>query len=167
MPNHITNNIEAIHEDPKKIKWLRSCFDDKDTLDFNKIIPEPDNMFRGNLGAKEEAECKEKNIPTWYEWHYKYWGTKWKAYDGGIRHESSACIAFHFLSAWAPPQPIIDKLMAMGFTICGLWKDEGDSEVIAFNEDCGNWMSEVSFDYYVRPSLRRSEGEVKAQAYQS
>ena len=48
--------------------------------DFNKIIPQPHNIFRGDLGEKERIECEKKGIPNWYDWNCENWGTKWNSY---------------------------------------------------------------------------------------
>jgi len=48
--------------------------------DFNKIIPQPDNIFNGSLGKKEREMCIEENRPNWYDWNTKNWGTKWNSY---------------------------------------------------------------------------------------
>lgn len=36
--------------------------------DFNNAIPQPDNIFNGNLGAKEEEMCRKEGRPTWINW---------------------------------------------------------------------------------------------------
>ena len=59
MPNHVTNiltfvgdedEIAAMHEAVKNKKYGLG------TIDFNKIIPMPRNIYRGNLGVKERRK---------------------------------------------------------------------------------------------------------------
>jgi len=64
--------------------------------DFNKIIPQPENIFNGNLGKEEEEMCKREGRPTWYEWNRHNWGTKWNCSDCGEEKYNS----FTFVTAW-------------------------------------------------------------------
>ena len=48
---------------------------------FEKVIPQPDNIFRGDLGKKEEEMCKREGRPTWLGWNRDNWGTKWNSYN--------------------------------------------------------------------------------------
>lgn len=133
MPNHITNCWSVRHDDPKLIEWLHSCFtkhdiSEEETLDFHKIIPQPDNVFKGDLGEKEKIFCKENKIPDWYTWNVNNWGTKWGAYEGKMHLVEKNELHFEFQTAWAPPEPIIEKLEQLGFEVNGFWKDEGDYE---------------------------------------
>lgn len=77
MPNWCKNNIEIIG--PKReIKSLwEEIMQNKDKGLLSAICPQPDNMFHGNLGERERQLCARKNIPNWYDWNIKNWGTKW------------------------------------------------------------------------------------------
>ena len=95
MPNHILNRISVSNQndDLQKIKdFLRS---EECDVDFNKILPQPENIFRGDLGKEEEDYCKKNNIPTWYNWNTKNWGTKWNAYSININNDN-----IEFETAW-------------------------------------------------------------------
>ncbi len=84
-------------------------------FDFNHFIPQPDNIFRGALGIKEEKHCEDNSIPSWYRWNIDNWGTKWNAVcddeiaisvDGfPFEHE------YNLRTAWADPRPIIIKMI--------------------------------------------------------
>ena len=91
-------------------------FDTKDfKFDFNHFIPQPENIFRGNLGQKEEQMCKDKGIPDWYSWNVENWGTKWNAVCDefesvsvdGFPYEAT----YNLRTAWAFPAPIINEMM--------------------------------------------------------
>ena len=68
MPNHIYNivSFQCSHEQAEEI--LNSVKDDAvglGSIDFNKLIPMPDDVYTGPLGMKEMAQYPgEKN---WYD----------------------------------------------------------------------------------------------------
>lgn len=101
MPNHVVNVITSDNLD--EIKKL--CFNEKGEFDFEKIIPMPENIFRGNLGQKEREMYGKNN---WYDWSCENWGTKWNAYD---QQSSDDCISFS--TAWNVPQKVYKKLMEL------------------------------------------------------
>ncbi len=132
MPNHITNIINIGGDNCSKeriLEILEAIKNDEvgiGSIDFNKIIPTPDDIFQGNLGADEEAKYGEK---TWYKFNTQHWGTKWNAYDFYPFDEGSNQI--EFLTAWSAPHPILIKLSEMYPDIqCKhMWADEN----IGFN----------------------------------
>lgn len=73
--------------------------------DFNKVIPQPENIFQGDLGRKEREMCQKEGIPNWYDWNCANWGTKWN---------SSSCDdvggEFIFSTAWCGVPNIIEKM---------------------------------------------------------
>ena len=124
MPNHVRNVLtfsKLTAEDKDFILNNFTAKTRKDDIfpldrifDFNKIIPEPE--------TKEDcpADCivnKDSHVQltpgkewfNWYEWHNKYWGTKWNAYDEYIQVGKST-ITFVFSTAWSAPFPIYEKL---------------------------------------------------------
>lgn len=113
MPNHVTNIIH-IQGDPEQIEKIRQAvMNDKfgpGSIDFEKIIPMPGDIFRGDLDITERSRYGEKN---WYDWCIKNWGTKWNAYGfdslQGFQDADTIC----FLSAWKPPHDVIGKLAQM------------------------------------------------------
>ena len=80
MPNHVTN-IVRVSGDPEKVKAMfEDIKDDKiglGSIDFNKVIPMPEHIFRGNLGMAEREKYGKDN---WYDWSISNWGTKWNSY---------------------------------------------------------------------------------------
>ncbi len=166
MPNHITNCLEISHKSKAKMKWLsevviHKVIDEDETkveteiFDFNVIIPQPDGMNQDPLSLEDRKTL------NWYDWNCEHWGTKWNAYSFQWHGKADHCIAIQFDTAWSPPEPVLDKLVEMGFVIAGIWKDEGDPSVNDFYNDCGNWYSTITFDYFGLPKEEtNAAGEV-------
>ena len=93
------------------------------TIDFEKIVPPPDNLFRWGLGDEERQYCQENNIPNWYEWNIANWGTKWNAFDFDSEDGDNR---LEFSTAWSAPQGIFrglsEKYPDVQFTT--EWADE-------------------------------------------
>ena len=80
MPNHVTNRITIIADKQRTQEILGFIKNDErglGSIDFNKIIPMPDNIYRGNLGQKEKELYGQNN---WYDWSIANWDTKWNSY---------------------------------------------------------------------------------------
>ena len=102
MPNWCENYIsisanddllEQIHE------YVRS---ENSDFDFEKIIPIPESIYRGNLRPQEREINGENN---WYDWSVANWGAEW---IGGAEVAESG---FYWLkTAWSPCEPIIAEL---------------------------------------------------------
>lgn len=76
MPNHVTNVI-ALNGDRKQIRELLERIKNDEygvgTVDFQKILPMPDEVYKENLSAAEKAVHGKNN---WYDWSVANWGTK-------------------------------------------------------------------------------------------
>lgn len=111
MPNHIQNRVTFDCSEEKLNEILTAIQKDSGengnfgpgTVDFNKIIPMPDNIFKGLLGTEEKKIYGKNN---WYDWSIENWGTKWNAYsfsrDGNT---------IGFQTAWSAPHPILAELI--------------------------------------------------------
>lgn len=129
MPNHVYQKIricdwnytDAFKEAKKKV------LNDKNEFDFNLLIPQPKNIFNGNLGEKERQMCKEEGRPVWYDWNRENWGTKWNAYGTEILENDDDTLEIKFQTAWNIPKPIIDKIFEVfkDFSIKYIAVDEG------------------------------------------
>ena len=88
------------------------------TFDFNKVIPMPDDIYRGDLGPKEQKIYGKKN---WYDWSCWNWGTKWNSYGNSFDGHTLT-----FQTAWSAPHPVIKTLSEMypDVTISHRWADE-------------------------------------------
>ena len=114
MPNHVTN-IVRVSGDPEKVKAMfEDIKDDKiglGSIDFNKVIPMPEHIFRGNLGMAEREKYGKDN---WYDWSIAHWGTKWNSYgyDGAYASQDFDGEHIEFQTAWIRPENVIAVLAA-------------------------------------------------------
>jgi len=118
MPNHITNRIKLFGDESNIRRLMEAVKNDKygiGTLDFEKIIPMPDNIYRGPLGKAEMELYGENN---WYDWSIANRGTKWGAYgyEKGVDYSENGN-SLRFLTAWSAPHPVIEKLAQMYPTV--------------------------------------------------
>mgnify|MGYP003291331784 CR=1 FL=1 len=160
MPNHVTNMIQFSGEQKDIDKILELIKGEESCIDFNKIVPMPENIFRGNLGQKER-ELYGKN--NWYDWSCFNWGTKWNAYSDSLDKEENTIT---FDTAWSCPLPVLDKLAEICYkhnvSFTGKWADEDRGvNVGIFESDCDDpdeyWFSyeyienfsNMAYDIYV------------------
>ena len=78
---------------------------------FLRVRPDIDRTA-WNLGRQAFQNEQKYGAATWYKWRTRNWGTKWNAYgyEAGVQFDGKS---LHFLTAWAPPQPIVAKLAEM------------------------------------------------------
>lgn len=113
MPNHVTNILVISGDDEQRQAMFEAIKDDKfglGSIDFNKVIPMPEHIFRGNLGQSEREQYGSAN---WYDWSIANWGTKWNSYgyhDYTEKDFDGATLTFD--TAWSNPQPVIAALAA-------------------------------------------------------
>lgn len=74
--------------------------------DFNKIKPQPENIFNGDLGDKEREMCKKEGRPNWYDWNRSNWGTKWNL----STPEKESYSTRTFITAWVGVPSLINEL---------------------------------------------------------
>ena len=81
MANNITNELTITHCTAERCREIFEAIKMDDvgygSIDFNKIIPQPEGLYMGDLGAEERRIYKDNN---WYDWRYQHWGTKWNSY---------------------------------------------------------------------------------------
>lgn len=65
------------------------------------------------LGKIAWNNIRKYGYSTWYDWRYKYWNTKWNAYDYEKNVDYSTNAILHFFTDWNPPHPVIEKLAKM------------------------------------------------------
>ncbi len=114
MPVHIKNNL-IFEGEPEHLQQMFASIsldtsdevpDGIQSIDFNKIVPMPSNLYQGAIGEREKAIYGQNN---WYDWCHKNWGTKWNSY--GYREDTpnpDAVISFN--TANGIPHPVIQKL---------------------------------------------------------
>ena len=149
MPDYIRNKliVTGLSEDVER-------FVDHigQTMDFEKIIPPPANMFRENLGEKERKECAEKGIPNWYDWQSEHWGTKWNACGceevilTPFEHMPYTEAIYRFDTAWSTPEPVIRRIIEdwPELDIGGGYIDEGYEFCGSFQDFQDRYIEEVA-----------------------
>jgi hypothetical protein len=123
MPNHVKNYLTIHAEDsslnhildtiaePKPDNWEHGDSQSdgthllwgRHTLDFNSIVPMPDDIYLGELDFEKRKLLAGKD---WYTWCNANWGTKWNAYDYYKKAENSLT----FCTAWSDVERLIKKL---------------------------------------------------------
>jgi hypothetical protein len=87
MPNYCQNQLTVIDPSPEFKEFM------VDGLDFNKIVPCPNNPFED------------------LDWCVDNWGTKWNVdKDQDLNFDNEDTIVFS--TAWNPPIPVIEALAA-------------------------------------------------------
>lgn len=102
MPNWVMNYVTVNNRDAI-IKCVTREKDGNVRYDFEKIVPMPDDIYRGDLGQEEMQEYGKKN---WFDWSVENWGTKWNASD----YVRVGRCEFQFTTAWSTPEPVMKAL---------------------------------------------------------
>lgn len=142
MPNHVKNVLKFKNLKPDDVSFILSTITNVETpiddsrpipeyeIDFDKIIPEPrtieecpEDCIVESAREAHITEDKERPWFNWYNWHTKYWNTKWNAYDCYTKVGKSY-ITFVFSTAWSSPRPIITKLALLGYDMEYRYADE-------------------------------------------
>ena len=133
MPNWVATKVQFNNITDEQFNRIVETYCTDGCLDFDKIIPMPDNIFRGPLGMEDRE--KYPGDLNWYDWSVDHWGTKWNASEGLIDRTTHT---LRFQTAWSYAAPALwelaDQLCADG-TLSG----EAMIEAYALNEDiaCG------------------------------
>lgn len=116
MPNHITTVVRIDASSTKIDEIIEALSYDKGGEekegafpDFNKIIPQPDNIFNQNITSEQKVELNANGIPNWYDWNCENWGTKWNSYDNQQEGDDQ----FAFETAWSHPFPVMEAMSKM------------------------------------------------------
>lgn len=128
------NNILRRSDDEDLVPLLTNYIGDDGDLDFNKIVPMPEDLRKTKSPARivtqeeydkaaSEAEpgaqlpitqemydeyMQKYGYADWYTWAIANWGTKWNAGNSAIDEDTPDVISFD--TADHPPQPVIQKL---------------------------------------------------------
>ena len=139
MPNDVTNILKVKGNAGLKAKFFDSLKTEAyglGSIDFNKVIPMPEHIFRGNLGKAEREQYGKDN---WYDWSCDNWGTKWNSYGyGRLDMSEFDGETVYFCTAWGAPLPVI-KQIAKDYSELSFewqWADE----------DLGNNVGEIDFE---------------------
>ena len=112
MANNITNELNFKNCSRERCREILEAIQKDDvgigSIDFDKIIPQPEGLYMGDLGEEERRIYKDNN---WYDWRHKHWGTKWNSYgyeDGVSYYEDKNQI--FFISANKAALKIVEAL---------------------------------------------------------
>jgi hypothetical protein len=115
MPNWCNNTIRLYNCDEpfdQVVKDYLTTEDDEIFLDFNKIIPMPEELKNTTSPTPKDIDkelqktlVKKYGADNWYDWSLQNWGTKWNCSDAFINESGMS-----FTTAWSPPLPVIVAL---------------------------------------------------------
>jgi hypothetical protein len=103
MPNWCENRV-SISAEADQIKEIKELFSQDNP--FGKILPQP---------SEEDLPQGNDFLPGWYSWRVNNWGTKWdiEAADVSFTEDEDEYLQMFFMTAWAPPNGICEKLREM------------------------------------------------------
>ena len=138
MPNHVTNELHFHHCTEERFhEILKDIQNDEyglGSIDFRKLIPEPEGLYMGDLGTEEMKYYKDNN---WYDWRVKNWNTKWNAYGFEAPTYSGDAGTMTFLTANCSPFRVLFKLSEKYSDV--------EFELRYADEDLGYNVGEISF----------------------
>lgn len=102
MPNWCDNYISINANEELQEKIAEFVHSEESDFDFEKVIPMPENIYRGTLGSKEEKVYGKNN---WRDWCLEHWGTEWNA-----SVENAEPFEYWIKTAWTPCEPVIAEL---------------------------------------------------------
>lgn len=140
MPNWCENDLIIYADEPTITAIAELLKSDDSAFDFDRVIPMPEvfkNLHSGMTtidgkryefwreaevdgeivctGVEDEeikAWKKTYGIAGWYDWCCSNWGTKWNAGSEAEVIVSDGRLEAHFSTAWSPPTPVIEALIA-------------------------------------------------------
>lgn len=153
MPNwfYFTLNVRGKKEDVEQfvenVKGSAKYETEGREFDFNHFIPQPDNIFRGDLGSDTKKELDSEGIPNWYDWNFHNWGTKWNAVcdDTESFEDGSQTLVYEYRlrTAWGFPSPVIAKMLDMypSLSFEAMGEEESQSYGVYVKFDGGNLVN--------------------------
>ena len=112
MPNYMYNKLQVSGDQNLIDVMLKDIkndnpYHDINSIDFNKIIPMPDNIIKGDLSFEDRD-----NPLTWYNWCVKNWGVQWNALVNKelLQNIERGLNTILFITAWNPAIPVIIEL---------------------------------------------------------
>ena len=186
MPNWCNNTI-TIKGQTETVKNLWESATAEDGGLLSAMVPQPEDMFHGNLGEKERKECEEKGIPNWYDWNIANWGVKWDVGTEGLEFtdhgDGTASITGWFDSPWGPPIEAYNTFCEdmdgvyleafyeeSGMCFVGCWDSEGGDDYYDYAEATSNTIRDTVPDYLVdhfELDQRLAEWEDEEEEYDS
>ena len=144
MPNWVATKIKFTSITDEQFDRIVEQYCTNGCLDFEKLIPMPDNVFRQSLTPEDRR--KYPGDLNWYDWSIDHWGTKWNASDGEIDRPNHTLL---YQTAWSYAEPPVQEL-AERLRDDGTLSGEAMINVYAMNEDiaCGAEMQFYDGDGY-------------------
>lgn len=112
MPNWVTSKITG--KDAEKVIGLLKDATAECGYSLGRIIPMPEDVYRGDLG--EEEEKLYPGDRNWYGWSCRHWGTKWDLCHP-LADAAEHCYLY-FDTAWNAPVPVFDRLAETHPELC-------------------------------------------------
>lgn len=116
MPNWCSNDltIEGNEETISKIvdKHFRLGQFDILRIDFDSVIPYPEECRDADRQAAEESGIKDAYSQQGFKWAVDRWGTKWNVSEDMATHSvrEDGEVFASFETAWSPPEPVALEL---------------------------------------------------------
>ena len=103
---------EMLKKLPSSSKKIDMMMPEKEAINLSEDRYRESLQYLAEKGEKYVSNVLKYGVSTWYDWAVGNWGTKWNAYgyDNGVEMEDSK---LKFLTAWAAPHPILQKLSEM------------------------------------------------------
>lgn len=160
MPNWCNNNIEITGPTEKVTSIFEKAHSEDSGL-LNALVPQPDNLFTGNLGEQERQDCEEQGIPNWYDWNVQNWGCKWDVDSEGLElHDNgdgTATISGYFDSPWGPPIECYETFQDQNedCTVLAHYEEGGMDFAGVFEDGADNCLEDVT--EYARQKIKTGE----------
>ncbi|MBR0511024.1 MAG: hypothetical protein IJJ81_00430 [Ruminococcus sp.] len=103
---------EMLKKLPSSSKKIDMMMPEKEAINLSKDRYRESLQYIAEKGEKYVSNVLKYGVSTWYDWAVGNWGTKWNAYgyDNSVEMEDHK---LKFLTAWAAPHPILQKLSEM------------------------------------------------------
>ena len=128
---------EMVHNLFSGEKWAEEVFRRVNEKAYRESEGQKNKRYEN--GKTYVSNYQQYGCTTWYDWCYKYWGTKWNAYSFEFLDDNT----IKFETAWSCPEPVIKKLAETypDSHIEHWWADEdmGNNTGHAWYED-GEWF---------------------------
>ncbi len=120
---------------PEELKNKEGTYEDffDDLRNHSADISDEEDKKIWDIGVKAVYNLYKYDVPTWYEWCCKNWGTKWNACSCSEANENSKTISFQ--TAWDTPLPVMEKLSKM-FPAIEIQTEYADENI---GENCGQY----------------------------
>lgn len=79
------------------------------SIDFNKVIPTPPDIFQGAVSLED---AQNRNAKNWFHWNPENWGCRDNAYGSPRLLDRASPETMLFEVGWSPPHKVIQKLAA-------------------------------------------------------